>query len=126
MNIPRSRDNDYSAEAVSARTEFIREQTGVSPDHVSSYSLDPASAAGNVEHFVGAAQVPIGIAGPLRVNGEHAQGDFLVPLATTEGTLVASYNRGMKLARLAGGVKTTVVDDSDGLIARARWFKNHP
>ena len=111
-NIPRDRDNDYSGDAVSARAEFIREQTGVTPDHLSSYSLDPASAAGNIEHFVGVAQVPIGIAGPLRVNGEHAQGDFLIPLATTEGTLVASYNRGMKLARLAGGVKTTVVDDA--------------
>jgi len=111
-NIPRDRDDDYAPEAVAARAEFIREQTGVTPDHLSSYSLDPASAAGNIEHFVGAAQVPIGIAGPLRVNGEHAQGDFLIPLATTEGTLVASYNRGMKLARLAGGVKTTVVDDA--------------
>jgi hydroxymethylglutaryl-CoA reductase (NADPH) len=112
MKIPRDRENDYSAEAASARAEFVREQTGVDPQHIGSYSLDPATVAGNVEHFVGAAQVPIGIAGPLLVNGEHAQGEFLVPLATTEGTLVASYNRGMKLARLAGGVKTTVVDDA--------------
>ncbi len=67
--------------------------------------------AGNVEHFIGAAQVPIGLAGPLRVNGEHAQGDFYVPLATAEGTLVASYNRGMKLLYEAGGVTTTVIDD---------------
>ena len=40
----------------------------------------------------------------------HA-GEFYVPLATTEGTLVASYNRGMKLLHRAGGVKTTVMDD---------------
>jgi len=112
MKIPRDRENDYSPEAASARAEFVREQTGVDPQHIGSYSLDPSTVAGNVEHFVGAAQVPIGIAGPLLVNGEHAQGEFLVPLATTEGTLVASYNRGMKLARLAGGVKTTVVDDA--------------
>jgi hydroxymethylglutaryl-CoA reductase (NADPH) len=55
--------------------------------------------------------VPIGLAGPLLVNGEHAQGEFFIPLATTEGTLVASYSRGMKLCRLAGGITTTVVDD---------------
>jgi len=67
--------------------------------------------AGNVENFIGAAQVPIGIAGPLLVNGEHARGEFYVPLATTEGTLVASYNRGMKLLYRAGGVKATVMDD---------------
>ena len=57
------------------------------------------------------AQVPIGLAGPLSINGEHAQGDFYVPLATTEGTLVASYSRGMRLLNECGGVRTTVVDD---------------
>ena len=67
--------------------------------------------AGNIENFVGVAQVPIGIAGPLLVDGEHARGTFYVPLATTEGTLVASYNRGMKLLYAAGGVRTTVMAD---------------
>ena len=72
----------------------------------------PRSLPGNVEHFIGVAQVPIGLAGPLLVNGEHAQGEFYVPLATAEGTLVASYNRGMKLLHEAGGVTTTVMDDA--------------
>ena len=81
-------------------------------EHVSHYSADPASMAGNVEHFVGVAQVPIGVAGPLLVNGEHARGEFYVPLATAEGTLVASYNRGMKTLYEAGGVRTTVMDDA--------------
>ncbi len=57
------------------------------------------------------AQVPIGLAGPLLVNGEHAQGEFYVPLATAEGTLVASYNRGMRLLYEAGGVTTTIMAD---------------
>ncbi|MBI5105888.1 MAG: hydroxymethylglutaryl-CoA reductase [Solirubrobacterales bacterium] len=80
-------------------------------DHVGSYSFDPGVLPGNIEHFTGVAQVPIGVAGPLLVDGEHAQGEFYVPLATAEGTLVASYNRGMKLLHAAGGVKTTVLDD---------------
>jgi hydroxymethylglutaryl-CoA reductase (NADPH) len=54
----------------------------------------------------------LGFAGPLRVNGEHAQGDFLIPLATSEGTLVASYNRGIKLLNLCGGVKCSIVGDA--------------
>jgi len=58
------------------------------------------------------AQVPIGLAGPLRINGEHATGDFYVPLATTEGTLVASYSRGMRVLTESGGVTATVVKRS--------------
>ncbi len=108
--IPRFGD-DYSQAAAAKRLEFASSAAGAHPAHIGRYSLDPAAVAGNVENFIGAAQVPIGIAGPLLVNGEHARGEFYVPLATTEGTLVASYNRGMKLLHAAGGVKTTVMDD---------------
>src|SRR4051795_12873723 len=109
--VPRDRDDDYTREAAQARLEFARERTGASLEHVSSYSFDPATLTGNVEQFIGAAQVPIGLAGPLLVNGEHAQGEFYVPLATAEGTLVASYNRGMRLLHECGGVTTTILDD---------------
>src|SRR4051812_21999600 len=109
--VPRDRENDYSPEAVKARQDFVKEQTGVELRNVGSFSFDPDSVSGNVEQFVGVAQVPIGVAGPLLVNGEHAQGEFYVPLATAEGTLVASYNRGMRLLYEAGGVTTTIMDD---------------
>ncbi len=111
LKIPRSRDDDYSAAAIGARQELVRTRTSSALEHVGHYSLDPSTLPGNVENFFGVAQVPIGLAGPLLVNGEHAQGEFLVPLATTEGTLVASYSRGMKLCRDAGGITTTVLDD---------------
>jgi hydroxymethylglutaryl-CoA reductase (NADPH) len=94
------------------RRRFIQEQTGAALAHVGRYSLDPGSLPGNIENFTGIAQVPIGIAGPLRVLGEHAVGDFYIPLATTEGTLVASYNRGMRLLTQNGGVTATVVDNA--------------
>src|SRR2546423_8829758 len=109
--VPRDREDDYARDAAEARVEFVRERTGASLDHVSSYSFDPSVLSGNVEHFVGVAQVPIGLAGPLLVKGEHGPGEFYVPLATAEGTLVASYNRGMRLLHEAGGVTTTVMDD---------------
>jgi hydroxymethylglutaryl-CoA reductase (NADPH) len=111
VTIPREKENDYTPEAARARQAFLTEQTGASLEHVSRYSFAPEIVRGNVEHFTGVAQVPIGIAGPLLVNGEHAQGEFYVPLATAEGTLIASYNRGMKLLREAGGVTTTILDD---------------
>jgi hydroxymethylglutaryl-CoA reductase (NADPH) len=109
--VPRDRENDYTREAATLRAEFVRERTGTTLEHVTSYTFDPSLVAGNVEQFLGVAQVPIGLAGPLLVNGEHAQGEFYVPLATAEGTLVASYNRGMRLLHEAGGVTTTVLDD---------------
>jgi hydroxymethylglutaryl-CoA reductase (NADPH) len=108
--IPRQKQ-DYTPSAVARRLAFLSETTGTRPVHIGRYSIDPSAVAGNVENFIGTAQVPVGIAGPLLVNGEHARGEFYVPLATTEGTLVASYNRGMKLLHAVGGVKTTVMDD---------------
>jgi len=110
--IPRNRENDYTLEAAAERRAFAEEQTNVELKHVGGFSFDPKVLPGNIENFIGVAQVPIGLAGPLLVNGEYAKGEFFVPLATTEGTLVASYNRGMKLLRESGGVTATVVDDA--------------
>lgn len=110
--VPYDKEDNYTAKIVRQRLRFIEERTGVKPKHITAQSFDPRETQGNIENFIGVAQVPLGLAGPLRVNGEHAQGDFLVPLATAEGTLVASYNRGMKLLNMSGGVTCTVVDDA--------------
>ena len=110
--IPRSPDDDYSRSMAETRRDFLTQQTSASLNHIGQYSFEPSVLPGNVEQFIGVAQVPIGVAGPLLVHGEHAQGEFYVPLATTEGTLVASYNRGMKLLHAAGGVTTTICDDA--------------
>jgi len=110
--IPRDDMDDYGESIIKTRQEYFESATGKKIDHVGKYSIDPQALKGNIEHFIGVAQVPIGIAGPLKINGEHAQGEFVVPLATTEGTLVASYNRGMKLLNMSGGVTATVVDDA--------------
>ncbi len=112
VKVPRSEEDDYSASVVRRRRDFVREYTGVDLKHVSSPSFDPELARGNIENFTGVAQVPLGFAGPLKIDGEHASGEFLIPLATSEGTLVASYNRGMKALNLSGGVKCTVVGDA--------------
>lgn len=110
--IPRNSDNDYSEEMAQQRRDFASEKTSTSLDNVGHYSIDPATTAGNIENFIGVAQVPMGLVGPLRVNGEHASGDFYVPMATSEGTLIASYNRGARLLSESGGAKVTVVDDA--------------
>jgi hydroxymethylglutaryl-CoA reductase (NADPH) len=135
--VPRDPEDDYGEAVIRKRQEFVRERTGVELDHVARYSIDPADTRGNIEHFTGVAQIPLGVAGPLRVNGQHADGEFYVPLATTEGTLVASYNRGMKVIHESGGVTCTVVgnnmqrapvfifDDARGARRLADWLNEH-
>jgi hydroxymethylglutaryl-CoA reductase (NADPH) len=111
VKVPYDRENDYSAEIIGERQDFARRFSGGEFEHVTRYSFEPEVTQGNIESFFGVAQVPIGLAGPIRIKGEHAAGEFLVPLATTEGTLVASYNRGIKVVNLSGGVTCTVSDD---------------
>jgi hydroxymethylglutaryl-CoA reductase (NADPH) len=109
--VPYSKDDDHVTPMIERRQRFVEEFSGKRLQHLDKFSFDPQITRGNIENFVGVAQVPIGLAGPLQVNGEHACGEFLIPLATTEGTLVASYNRGIKALNRSGGVICTVVSD---------------
>src|SRR5438105_3216454 len=68
---------------------------------------------GNIENAIGSVQMPLGIGGPLLIRGDHARGTFYVPLATTEGALVRSYERGMVTLTRAGGVSTRVELDEN-------------
>jgi len=108
--IPRDRENDFTPEMAKRRRAFLREGRKVALPHIAAASFDYASLSGNVENAIGAAQVPIGLAGPLLVKGEHVDGEVYVPMATAEGTLVASYSRGMRLIGEAGGAKVTVLE----------------
>lgn len=78
-------------------------------DPVTSQSITRYGA--NIENMIGTAKVPVGLIGPMRVNGLHAQGDFLVPLATSEAALVASYGRGADVTAQAGGIAAALTYD---------------
>ncbi|MDR2866202.1 MAG: hydroxymethylglutaryl-CoA reductase (NADPH) [Methanomassiliicoccaceae archaeon] len=97
---------------VDERRNAIERMTGAKLDHISSYSFDPVSAGKNIENMIGAVQVPLGFAGPVKVNGEHAKGEFMIPLATTEGALVASVSRGMSVITSSGGANVKVFKDA--------------
>mgnify|MGYP001814384031 FL=1 len=107
--------------ATRARQGFLEERVGPLP-HLfgEAPAPPPESLAGNVENHIGMAQVPVGLAGPLRVNGLHARGDFYLPLATSEGTLVASYSRGSRIVTLAGGASAITTVEH---VQRAPGFK---
>lgn len=108
-------------EGQTKRLQFL-ETKGISIETVSEIKKleDPAILKGNVENFIGMAQIPIGLAGPLLINGTEATGDFYIPLATTEGALVASYNRGMKACRMSGGITSVCLVEG---VQRCPFFK---
>ncbi|MDD2318377.1 MAG: hypothetical protein PHD57_13645, partial [Desulfobacterales bacterium] len=82
-------------DAVSLRRKYIEEETGTDLSAVGTYTIPiDRVVTRNIENMIGCVQIPLGVAGPLAVKGEYANGSFWLPLATTEGALVASINRG--------------------------------
>ena len=102
--VPRFSGQGYTEAHLRERREWIERQTGVTLPLVAASAIPAEQMRGNIENPIGSVQMPLGIAGPLLVNGEHAQGTFYVPMATTEGALVRSYERGMVMLTRAGGV----------------------
>jgi hypothetical protein len=114
------------------------EDRGASRERRGAFDAGSRSLRGNIENAIGAAQVPLGIAGPLVVLGEHASGTFYVPFATSEGALLASYERGMAALARAGGVDVRLDRDENRVspafacadVVRAaelvRWFAVGP
>src|SRR5205085_5096099 len=110
---PRMKAQGYADPCVEQRREWLEQETGCRLLHVGACSIPGEEMRGNIENPIGAAQMPLGIAGPLLINGVDAQGIFYVPLATTEGALVRSYERGMAALTRAGGVTTRVHIDEN-------------
>ncbi len=103
---------ETATDALDIRREFIEKYSDNELNQIANYTLDMEMAmAKNIENPIGTIQVPIGVAGPLKINGENANGEFFVPLATSEGALVASINRGASAISAAGGVNARVIGD---------------
>jgi len=107
--IPRDASDDHSIAPVAARRALWSRAAGADPLHVSGTPVPLAAARGKIENLVGYAQVPLGLAGPLRVDTSLGPRELYVPMATTEGALVASYSRGMKLLAAGGGSRARVL-----------------
>jgi len=121
--VPRMTAQGYEPQQVERRRGWIEEKTGAQLHHIGSSSVPSEEARGNIENPIGAAQIPLGVAGPLLVRGHHADGTFYVPLATTEGALVRSYERGMVALTRAGGVETRLHVDENH-IAPVFFFRD--
>jgi len=99
-------------DAIRARREFIEKETGAALENLGIFSIGIERVVKrNCENMIGTVQVPVGVAGPLLVQGEYAQGGYYIPLATTEGALVASVNRGCSAISQAGGAQVRILHD---------------
>ncbi len=111
--VPRLKDQGYARDQVAKRRRWVEEKTSSRLEHVGACSIPTEEMRGNIENPIGAAQMPLAAAGPLEIHGEHAEGTFYVPLATTEGALVRSYERGMVAITRAGGASARVWVDEN-------------
>lgn len=109
-HVPRHDDN--SVEAVASRWAILDSSAEIRGQLLDPQTESQLKAYGrNIENLIGTVKVPIGLAGPLRINGLFAQGDFYAPLATTEASLVASYSRGSVLITEAGGASVALLSE---------------
>ncbi|QSW97768.1 hydroxymethylglutaryl-CoA reductase (NADPH) [Haloterrigena alkaliphila] len=110
-------DNDTAARA---RRLLLERETGTELEAIGDYTFPAAAAEPNIENMIGAAQVPMGVVGPVDVAGGAADGEHYLPLATTEGALLASVNRGLGVIRSAGGADARVTKNG---MTRAPVFR---
>lgn len=107
---------------IKERRKFIEKKKNVSLPAIGEYPKEMEIAQyKNCENMIGCSHIPLGMAGPIPIRGSYARGEYYIPLATTEGALVASVNRGCKAVSLSGGVK--VITSFAG-ITRGSVFKS--
>ncbi|MDQ3535245.1 MAG: 3-hydroxy-3-methylglutaryl-CoA reductase, partial [Bacteroidota bacterium] len=96
---------NVTEEGTEKRLQFLLKETGLELPFLTRKKgfTQPQKLEGNIENYIGMSLVPTGIIGPLRITGSAANGNFYIPLSTTEGALIASYHRGAKACYLAGG-----------------------
>ncbi|MFL5884578.1 MAG: phosphotransferase [Thermoleophilaceae bacterium] len=127
----------YTEDARVKRLDWLRKHSTTALESVGETRLDARKLTGNIENFVGGVEIPVGLAGPMLFHGERASGHVVAPLATTEGTLVASCSRGATAITRSGGVETKVISqrmvrapayelqDVHGASRFVRWVSDH-
>ena len=106
--------------AAAARRRLVEGETGADLDAVADHGFAAADADANVENLMGAVELPLGVAGPVPVDGTGFEGERYLPMATTEGALVASVNRGCSALAAAGGATARVTKSG---MSRAPVFR---
>ncbi|MCT8342461.1 phosphotransferase [Photorhabdus kleinii] len=120
--LPRRHLYTYTEEARQKRLDYLAKHTGHALEHVADTHLDATKLTKTIEGFIGSIEIPVGIAGPLLIKGQYAQGVYYAPLATTEGALIASVSRGSSVITQSGGTTARVLGQR---MIRAPRFEFH-
>ncbi|MBS9436207.1 3-hydroxyacyl-ACP dehydratase [Photorhabdus noenieputensis] len=120
--LPRRHLYTYTEEARQKRLDYLAKHTGHTLEHVAHTHLDATKLTKTIEGFIGSIEIPVGIAGPLLIKGQYAQGIYYAPLATTEGALIASVSRGSSAITQSGGTTARVLGQR---MIRAPRFEFH-
>lgn len=127
----------YTEDARQERLQFLRDHANHNLKHTQHTELVAEKLTGNIENLIGGIEVPLGLAGPLLFRGDKARDVFYLPMATSEGALVASATRGATAITRAGGVNTRVIQqrmmrvplfvlsDMHGAFRFANWIRDH-
>ena len=100
------------AAAARVRRMAVEKATGANLAAVDDSTMDYSAIRNrNAENVIGSTRIPLGVVGPLTVNGEFAAGKFYVPMATTEGALIASVSRGSKAITASGGANARIIEN---------------
>ncbi len=99
--------------ATDIRRKFIEEKTNTQLEHMGNYSIDMTETAKkNIENQIGTIQVPVGVVGPVTINTEDGETlESYIPMATTEGALLASVNRGCSVIRRSNGCNISILNN---------------
>ena len=121
ISLRKIEDHLNKDDSAKLRRAYLESLKNVELDHVSTYTFDTESVAKkNIENLIGAVQIPLGVAGEVKILGDYAAGNYYLPLATTEGALVASVNRGCSIITKSGGAEVRVFKN---MMTRAPVFK---
>ena len=108
-------NNEYKHVAIvtmiaeDCRRNFLEEELGIKLPKIRAANINIAVKKENlilkgIENKIGCITIPLGIAGPLKINAKHTTNSNYIPLATNEAALIAGLQKGIKICNIAGGV----------------------
>ena len=102
---------DYENEKIAEKIQLLNESLQLNLKFIQPSAYDSKAYRGNIENPIGVSHIPIGLIGPLAIQGNNARGKFYVPMATTEGALISTYDLGARLLQMSEPIHTEILNN---------------